>query len=199
MDLLADLLAGRLDEVCLEGGRLRSDGPRPRLLLPGSFNPLHEGHSELARVAAGLLGEPAAFEMAVFNADKPALSESEVRRRLDAFHCREPLWLTRAATFAAKADLFPGAHFVVGADTALRILDPRFYGHSEERLLAALAHFGRQGCHFLVAGRVDAGGSFQTLGHLTVPDPLRDLFFEIPEAAFRRDISSTQLRGTGGS
>jgi nicotinic acid mononucleotide adenylyltransferase len=193
-DPLAALLAGRVPVVCRESdGRLRTDAPRPGLLLPGSFNPLHEGHCRLAAVAANLVNRPAALELTVINADKPPLADEEVRRRLEQFTWRAPLWLTRAPTFTEKALLFPGAVFVVGADTAERIVQPRFYG-SEERMAAALTAFREQGCRFLVAGRVDAAGAFRGLDDIPIPPAWRDLFAAIPADTFRMDISSTALR-----
>ncbi len=195
-DPLAALLAGRTAVVCRESdGRLRADGARPGLLLSGSFNPLHEGHCRLAAVAARLVDRPAAFEMTVVNADKPPLADEEVRRRLEQFTWRAPLWLTRAPTFTEKARLFPGAVFVVGADTAERIVEPRFYQDSEERLAAALKTFRDLGCRFLVAGRVDAAGVFRGLDDLAIAPAWRDLFAAVPADLFRADVSSTQLRG----
>jgi hypothetical protein len=137
---------------------------------------------------------PAAFEMSVVNADKPPLSDEEVRSRLAGFAWRAPLWLTRAPTFAAKARLFPETTFVVGADTATRIVEPRFYGGSESLRDAELADFRALGCRFLVAGRVGADGRFQGLHDLALVPHLRDLFEGIPPELFREDVSSTQLR-----
>jgi nicotinamide mononucleotide (NMN) deamidase PncC len=196
-DLVAALVAGQVGVICQErDGRLHADGPRPGLLLPGSFNPLHEGHCRLTAVAERLTNRPAAFELTVVNADKPPLAYEEVRRRLEQFTWRAPLWLTRAPTFAEKAKLFPGAVFVVGADTAARIVQPRFYGDSEERMVAALAAFRDQGCRFLVAGRVDAAGAFCCLDDLAIPPAWRELFTGIPADQFRMDVSSTQLRAS---
>ena len=59
---------------------------------------------------------------------------------------------------------------------------------------AALEEIARLGCHFLVAGRVDAAGRFVTLAALDVPAPFATLFVEIPERRFRYDVSSTVLR-----
>jgi hypothetical protein len=197
-DRVAALLAGDVAVVCQEiDGRLRTDGQRPGLLLPGSFNPLHEGHRDLEAASAQMTGLPAAFEMTVVNADKPPLTAGEVRRRLGQFTWRAPLWLTRAPTFAEKAALFPGAVFVVGADTAGRIVQPRFYGDSEERMAEALAAFRDKGCRFLVACRLDAAGVCRSLDDLPIPPAWRELFTGIPADAFRRDISSTQLRAAG--
>jgi hypothetical protein len=167
---------------------------RPAVLIPGSFNPIHVGHLGLATVAAHLVGGPVAFEMSVVNADKPPLEREEVRRRLLQFAWRAPLWLTRAPTFGEKAELFPGVVFAVGADTAARIVQPRYYEASEERMLAVLAGIRERGCRFLVAGRRGADGRFLTLADLDLPTACRDLFQAIPEAAFHIDVSSTELR-----
>jgi nicotinamide mononucleotide (NMN) deamidase PncC len=194
-DGLAAFLAGGMAALCVEAdGRVRADAPAPRVLLPGSFNPLHEGHVSLAAVAERLAGAPAAYELSVVNADKPPLDDEEVRRRLAAFAWRAPVWLTQAPTFPEKAQLFRGAVFVVGADTAARVVAPRFYGESEARRDEALSAFRACGCRFLVAGRVGADGAFVELGGLDVPAGLRDLFEAIPGDVFRLDVSSTQLR-----
>jgi hypothetical protein len=136
--------------------------------LPGSFNPLHAGHVALAETAAALTGFPAAFELTIVNADKPPLPAEEVRRRLTQFTWKAPLWLTRAPTFAAKAELFPGAVFVVGADTAERIVQPRFYGGSDGELDRAMNGLCERGCRFLVAGRMNAEGKFADLDSLNI-------------------------------
>jgi nicotinamide mononucleotide (NMN) deamidase PncC len=194
-DPLAALDAGNLAAVCVErDGQFRADAPRPRLLLPGSFNPLHVGHITLAETAATLTGFAVAFELTIVNADKPPLPAEEVRRRVAQFTWKAPLWLTRAQTFAAKAELFPGAVFIVGADTAERILQARFYGGSESELDCALTGMCGKGCRFLVAGRLNAEGKFIDLDSLNIPVKYRDLFATIPSDRFRIDLSSTQLR-----
>ncbi len=200
-DPLSAFLRGEGSAVCVEpDGRARRDGSVPRLLVPGAFNPVHAGHWGLAEVAARLVGVPAAFELSIANVDKPPLSEDEVRRRLGQFGGRAPVWLTRAPTFLEKARLFPGAAFAVGADTAERIIAPRYYGGSAEAVGGALAEVREHGCRFLVAGRVTAAGAFAELHHLDIPTALADLFGPIPAELFRLDVSSTALRAeaTGG-
>jgi hypothetical protein len=194
-DLLAALLRGEVAAVCAAGdGRLSATAPRPAALLPGSFNPIHHGHGELARSAARLLGGSVAFELSVVNADKPPLGVEEVRRRLAQFTWQGSVWLTRAPTFVEKAALFPGVVFVVGADTAARIVQPRYYQDSEERRDAVLEQIRHHGCRFLVAGRRDQASRFVTLEELELPPRCRDLFTGIPETEFHIDVSSTELR-----
>jgi hypothetical protein len=193
-DPLLQLLRGDIPYLCVEAdGRLRPDAPRPQLLLSGAFNPVHAGHFRLGETATRLTGLPAAYELSIANVDKPPLTAEVIRQRLPQFTWHAPLWLTRAPTFVEKATLFPGVVFVVGLDTAERILAPRYYQNSEPQMRAALERIRAHGCRFLVAGRHDQG-QFRTLDHLTLPEGFHDLFAAVSEADFRADLSSTQLR-----
>ena len=174
-------------------------------VLPGSFSPLHYGHEELARIAGEMLGREVVYELSVLNVDKPPLEESEIMRRVGQFSGRLPgkdagkgrVALTRAPTFRTKADRFPGCVFVIGWDTLIRLIDPKYYGGEEAAMLTALAEIWALGCRFLVAGRA-SGGVFHTLDEVAIPPGFRPLFQAIPENSFRADISSTELRERGG-
>ncbi len=178
-------------------GRAYLEGTPPVALLSGSFNPLHAGHEQLAQAAATLLGAPVTFELPVLNADKPPLGYAELERRLDQFRGRYPVVLSRAPLFVQKASLFPGCTFVIGYDTAIRIIDPRYYDGEPGRD-AAFAAIAAQGCSFLVAGRVK-DGVFRTLADIRLPSSLQPLFRELPERLFRVDLSSTAIRNAYGS
>jgi nicotinic acid mononucleotide adenylyltransferase len=162
--------------------------------LSGAFNPLHDGHRGLADVAGRLLGLAVAFELSVANVDKPPLAEAEVRRRLAPFVEQAPVWLSRAPRFVDKAALFPGAVFVVGADTALRLVDTRYYDGDAAQVHNALAKIRDHRCTFLVACRVDAFGQCVELVDVPLPSDFRSLFGAIPATVFRLDVSSTQIR-----
>src|SRR5271168_4123874 len=127
-DSVDRLLAGEVDRVtALPDGQLMLSAPLPVLLFPGSFNPMHEGHVLLARVAEEVKQQPLAFEISVTNVDKPPLAGETVRNRLAQFAWKSPVELTRAPTFLDKSRLFPSTTFVIGADTAERLVAPRYY------------------------------------------------------------------------
>src|SRR5437764_9042824 len=119
------LLAGELDRVTVQpDGQMMLSAPQPFVLFPGSFNPMHEGHVLLARVAEEHTQQRLAFEISVTNVDKPPLAGDAVRHRLTQFAWKSPVELTRAPTFVEKSRLFPGTTFVVGVATAERPFGP---------------------------------------------------------------------------
>lgn len=188
------LAAGQLASFAVQPDGVVSTTLRPSALLSGAFNPLHEGHLRLADTAAGILGCPVTFELAAMNAGKLTLSQEEILDRLLQFAGCDDVIVSSTALFAAKARLFPNATFVVGLDTAERVLDLRYYHDSRAELLQALAEIRDLGCRFLVAGRVDQSGHFREASELQAPEPFESLFTPIPADRFRHDISSTLLR-----
>ena len=195
VDPIDRLLGGELDRVTAQpDGQMMLSAPRPLVLLPGSFNPMHAGHVLLARVAEEFRQQPLAFEISVTNVDKPPLAGETVRHRLAQFAWKSPVELTRAPTFVEKARLFPSAAFVIGADTAERLVAPKYYGDDEGRMHGALEEIGSSGASFLVAVRIDAGGRLRALSDIPVPRRYADLFTEIPEHRFRLDTSSSAIR-----
>ncbi len=90
-----------------------------------------------------------AFELSVFNVDKPPLDEKLILQRVSQFAGYRNILITNAPTFIVcsltlmpiywtivqeKARLFPGATFVVGYDTAVRIIQKKYYGDSIEKM-----------------------------------------------------------------
>ncbi len=198
LDTIDQLVAGEVDRVTVQpDGQMMRSAPRSVVLLPGSFNPVHEGHVLLARVAEELRQQPLAFEISVTNVDKPPLAGETVRHRLAQFAWRSAVELTRAPTFVDKSRLFPRTTFVIGADTAERLVAQKYYGDDEVRMHVALDEIANSGGSFLVAVRIDAAGRVRTLNDIPVPRRYADLFTEIPEHRFRIDTSSSEIRARG--
>ena len=161
-------------------------GAERGLMMPGSFNPVHQGHLNLLKVAEKMTGLCGIFELSCANVDKPAIEEADSLRRAAAIK-DIPVALTHAPRFIHKAELFKKTAFVVGFDTAIRII--KDYSSEEWKKFQTL------GTSFLVAGR-QCGRGFQTLENLDLPDGFGALFEAVPESKFREDISSTELRNS---
>ncbi len=188
------LLAGERKHFLVTAEGLPAELVAGSALLSGAFNPLHQGHTSLAEAAAEMLGTDVVFELTAFNVDKSTLSKAHCLDRMLQFAGRYPVVVSTAPTFVSKSRLFPGTTFVVGYDTATRILQPRYYGGDEEQMMVALTELGERGCSFLVAGRLDDQGDFHEAGELVVPESLKNLFQSLPSSRFRMDISSSEIR-----
>ncbi len=170
----------------------------PRYLFPGSYNPRHDGHLKIAQYVRSSFDVELEYELSLANVDKPALGFAETLQRLFQFIDNDAIWLTESATFAEKSRLFPKTTFVVGVDTIIRVADPKY--HSDEAAhREAIQTISAAGCSFLVFGRQlnqdEADRArFHELDDLTLPVELRDICQQVPAAAFRCDISSTELR-----
>lgn len=167
-----------------------------RLLLPGAFNPLHEGHREMISIAEDITGLKGAYELSVANVDKPFLDYREIERRLAQFD--RAVWLTRLPTFIEKARRFPDATFIVGLDTLIRIAEPRYYGGKLMRD-EALKELAEYGASYVVFGRL-LDGRFQVLADLIdrLPASLAERSTGVSAERFNNPLSSTGLRQTSG-
>lgn len=163
-----------------------------KLILPGSFNPVHPGHREMLAVAENLTGLRGAFELTLRNADKPDLDYLTVQERLQPL-TDTPVWLTNLTNFEQKTERFNNATFVLGTDTLTRIAEPRFYGDDQERMLRAIDNIALQGTKFLVFGRL-SNGNFNELSDLDLPETLNSICQAVPSEIYRNDISSSAIR-----
>ncbi len=175
-----------------QAGGWSAPGVVPAGVLAGSFNPLHAGHLGLADAAGRHIGAPVEFELSLQNVDKAPLDLAVAVERIGAVGGQGSLIIDGAATFPEKSDLYPGAVFVVGADTAARIVDPKYYGGDPAKMRVGLDAIRANANRFLVSGR-RIGGRYIRFDALDLASAA-DLFAELPESAFRMDISSSQIR-----
>jgi len=177
-----------LDEICSNPTK-EHDG---KLVFPGSFNPLHDGHVEMLEHAEKITGLSGGFEITVVNSDKPPLDYLTLSERIGGLS-NYPVWVTNAGTFDQKIGLFPMATFVVGVDTIIRIADPKFYGGDPVKLEDALNRIYKSKIKFLVFGRL-INDKFMELKDVDIPKTLLNRCDSVPENLFRNDLSSTRIR-----
>lgn len=184
-------------------GMPRDDGVR-LLVVPGSFDPLHEGHLALAAAAAAALerrdgaARQVVYELSVANADKGQVDTTAMTTRLAQFAAvGAAVACTRAPLYLDKAALFMPCAFVIGADTASRVLDAKYYDSAAGGLEGALDAIASRGCEFVVGGR-RSGDDFvpalEALASLAEDSRHRPLFLALDERDFRLDLSSTEIR-----
>ncbi|PXF39985.1 hypothetical protein BWQ96_10313 [Gracilariopsis chorda] len=199
-DCVEAVVRGEIKYAELTRGVWSREATHATMIFPGAFNPLHYGHRELLAVAQSMYpNDTAAFELSVTNVDKPTLEASVVRSRIQQFHDDDIILISRAMLFKEKGQLFPNSRFVVGMDTATRIVSGKYYG-GETELIKALVELKSRGCSFLVAGRLEQrkdgvkSDVFQTLEDLKPPAGFDDMFEVIPSSKFRADVSSSEIR-----
>ena len=177
-------------------GEIYEDAKFSGAILSGSFNPLHLGHLKLAETATQLLDKETVFEISAANVDKPPLKSSEIKKRIQQFRNKANTLVSFAPLFSQKSAVYPGSTFVIGHDTASRLVNPKYYDNEKRAMFASLHEIEANGCDFLVAGRVDAG-SFRGLDDVDVPVRFKDMMVGIPETIFRVDQSSSEIRDEG--
>jgi hypothetical protein len=161
-------------------------GP-PKFLLSGSFNPMHPGHVEMMEYVEKHSGEKVELELSIRNVDKPLLDFVSIEERLSTTGNRD-VWLTNAATFVEKAAIFPGTTFIVGYDTALRIINPKYAGDID----AVVDAFRVFDTRFIVFGREINGVYYGDLEGF--PERFAELCTPVIEKLDHCAVSSTGIR-----
>jgi len=192
---LSRLLDGIVDSVLVFGDDVMVSNPQIVTgILSGSFNPLHDGHIRMVETVQRKFAIPVIYELSINNADKKSLDITQIQSRLRQFaQNNRRILLSREPFFYGKSNIFKNSIFVIGYDTAVRIVDLKYHQNDYTFLEKALNTIRENGCKFIVAGRW-ADNKFNTLADITIPKGYENLFDALPESDFRLDISSTQLR-----
>ena len=184
------ILEGHKKFNILENGRLIAEEFISKsLILSGSFNPLHNGHIKLLEAAKNMTKLEPFFEISISNVDKRNISLEDLNSRISQFYNIGKILITNSATFEDKSNLFKKSIFAIGYDTAVRILDNKYY---EKDIKESLSNIKKNECSFLVTGR-KINGKYKYLNDLEIEE-YKGLFSIIPEENFRLDISSTEIR-----
>jgi hypothetical protein len=168
----------------------------PRIILSGSFNPLHVGHKEMAQAGHDIFGSPVDLEICGYNVDKPCLNYGDMASRVSGIFDQEPKWLgnillTNAATFVEKAEMFPTAKFLMGFDTLKRIGMEKYY-FNRHHMLDSFRRIKELGCVFLVFHRERDGVTTTDADFVVLPEELQAISHV--QQAIITGISSTEIR-----
>ena len=158
-------------------------------LMPGAFNPPHEGHFGLANAVKLQCGTDVIFEICTTHPIKPALTVQQMLQRAKLLRGHYTLF-TQNSLYIDKARAYPNMPFVIGADAMLRILDPQ-WGNTEEQL----KEFTKLGTEFWIASRLVDGKLITKYDIMN----LIPMSYDIDVFNFRAingqwDISSTEIR-----
>ena len=96
-------------------------------LVPGSFNPIHDGHRAIYQRAAEIAGPTAhvCYEMSTDRANKGTIESKIMEGRATQFNDEGPLIVSKHPLFYDKTGVLAAVrdiHIHIGIDTALRIV-----------------------------------------------------------------------------
>jgi len=162
-------------------------------LMPGAFNPPHDGHFGTADYMWRDYRYDVVFEITAKPPHKEALTVQQCLQRAKLLQGHDRLFTVADPYYLDKARAHPGVPLVLGADAMLRLLDPK-WGKSAT---PTLQEFNRLGTELFIVGR-EIDGKFIEVGDIT-----NSLVFPNERSMFERiahpvrgewHVSSTEIR-----
>lgn len=127
------LITGQLDYFFVKNGlvcdrnQMWKNKNKILHLMPGSFNPLHPGHTAVFNhVQTFGVNVIHAYELSVYRKGKEFLSYQDILDRISQFDDNDYICITNAARFLEKTGSFESSlhvNFHIGYDTALRLIN----------------------------------------------------------------------------
>lgn len=198
--------------------------PEDTLVFPGTFNPIHNGHIELAKIALIKLGwditKPNSlivFDIGCYNADKGFKSIDEIKKIIDqniiilkdSGITNFAFSVSSESLYSNKSYLYKNCYLLQGADTFERVLDTKYYENSEFKLISSLTEIYMNGCKFIIGGRLSYPSDptiltsykkFITASSIinekgkNIPIKILETYIQLSEEDFRIDLSSTEIK-----
>lgn len=165
-------------------------------MMPGSFNPPHEGHFGLARSFRHTHSKNVLFEIGTNPPHKDPPTVQELLQRAKMLKGYDVLFTKDIPKFIEKARAYPGMPLIMGADTLLRILDPK-WGTQPQDLIRELRKLRTKlfVAERLVDGKpVDCDDIVDDLDDILSDEEMDMAYWVIQDLEGRWDISSTELR-----
>jgi nicotinamide mononucleotide (NMN) deamidase PncC len=161
-------------------------------LMPGAYNPPHEGHYGMADSYERQCGGHTVFTVTTNPPHKSKMTVQDCLKRAKLLGGKNRIFTMNDPYYIDKARLFPGTPILIGADAFLRMFDPKW----GQDLDVVTNEFSKLGTHFYVCGR-EVDGKFMRLH-----DVLKALSFDlqfrwsdlVSEIEGRWDVSSTVIR-----
>jgi nicotinic acid mononucleotide adenylyltransferase len=161
-------------------------------LMPGAYNPPHEGHFGTANNVSEDYHRNVIFEVTAQPPHKDALSVQALLQRAKVLQGHNRIFTKKNPLYLDKARAYPGIPLVMGADAMVRLLDPKW----GVDILASFKEFKELKTELYIAGRT-MGSKFvtwQDIKEMLTPEQSQ-LFVEIARPISGHwDISSTEIR-----
>ncbi len=164
----------------------------PYALMPGAYNPPHEGHFGTAEAMLKEHGMSVIFEVTAEPPHKDALSLQQLLQRAKMLQGYNRIFTRKEPFYIDKARTFTGIALVLGADAMVRMLDPK-WGIDTQTMFK---EFSSLHSRLFIGGR-DIDGKFVTRDSIEkiLPEDQQALFHYLTKSVSGKwDISSTELR-----